>query len=599
MKKGKTKVSFIVVFVLVALVYLVLLELSKNVVAGWLGAVVVLCGFFLLHQKLLVDKSWILRLLGWIMLFLLLFGIYKLSYPPYKTVPAVTYKNPVSTDVVSVEQGDLTGVYNEDQSVEVYTGIPYAAPPVGDLRFKETQPAESWEGVKVCDHFAPMSMQSESSTLWNSLVGAYIYNNLKLFDFSDNYREAMSEDSLYLNIWKPAGDISDCPVIVFIHGGSLQTGQSSYDQYRGETYAKKGIVFVSITYRLNIFGYYADEDLIAESPNNTTGNYGLLDQIEALKWVNANIASFGGDVNNITIAGESAGASSVNALCVSPLAKGLFKKAVAESSGIVAHTPYHTFRSLKEALEMKKEAFATLGVSSVEEMRALDAKTLVGAAGQYNSMTVDGYAITKQPYLTYEAGENNEEALINGFNAHEADVFTILGTKVTEENYEEILRSYFGDSTEKIMELYPATAGDGAKSQYNAVMSASWFAYSHYTWSRYLAAQNKPVYEYYFTKENKGLSTNHAGELPYFYGCLETQPQNYTDSDYALSETITDYIANFAKTGDPNGEGLPTWPTYEEMPNRVLELGETVEMTEDPFLDLYQVIDEAQGYDFE
>ena len=599
MRKGKVNVSFIIVFVLATVVYAALLELSKNVIPGWIGAAVVLCGYFLLHHRILVDKAWYLKLLSWVALFVVLYLIYKVSYPPYKTIPAVDVKNPKATEVVTVKQGDLSGVYNEDESVEVYTGIPYAAAPVGDLRFKETQPAEAWDGTLVCDHFAPMSMQQESSTLWNSLVAAYIYNNLHLFDPSDNYREAMSEDSLYLNIWKPAGDVSNCPVIFYIHGGSLQTGQSSYDQYRGEAYAKRGIVFVSISYRLNIFGYYADEDLIAESENATTGNYGLLDQIEALKWVNENIASFGGDAGNITIAGESAGASSVNALCVSPLAKGLFKRAIAESSGIVARTPYHTFRSLKDALAMKSTAFETLGVSSVSELRKLDAKTLVTAAGQYNSMTVDGYAITKQPYLTYEAGENNEEALINGFNAHEADVFTIIGQKITEDNYLEILTGYFGDSATKIAELYPASAEVGVKAQYNTVMSASWFSYSHYTWSRYLAAQGKPVYEYYFTKENKGLSTNHAGELPYFYGCLETQPKNYVQSDYELSDTIMSYIENFAKTGDPNGDGLPTWPTYEKAPGQVLEFGETVEMTKDPYLDLYEIIDEAQGYDFQ
>jgi para-nitrobenzyl esterase len=578
------------------ILYLTVLELSHNTVLGWVLAIALFVGFFLLRKNVLVDKTWWIRLLSWIGLFVLCFVIYKVSFPPYKQIPAVTVKNPKATEVMHIAQGDLTGVYNADESVEVYTGIPFAKPPVGDLRFKEPVPAGPWEGILTCDHFAPMSMQAENHPMWNSLVGGIFYNNWNLFNLHDNYREAMSEDSLYLNVWKPAGDVKDCPVIVYIHGGSLQTGQPSYDQYRGEEYAKRGIVFVSMGYRLNIFGYYADEALASESEHHTTGNYGTLDQIEALKWVNKNIADFGGDASNITLAGESAGASSVNALCVSPLAKGLFRRAVAESSGIVARTPYHTFRSYSDALAMKKDAWQTLGVSSAKEMRSLDAKDLVKAAGQYNSMTVDGYVIKEQPYLTYEKGENNEEALLNGFNAHEADVFTILGTKVTPDNYVDVLRGSFGEEATAIAKMYPVKGKD-AKTSYNQVMSGAWFAYSHHVWSRYMASQNKPVYEYCFTKENKGLSTNHAGELPYFYGCLDTQPQNYTRSDYELSETIVSYITNFAKTGNPNGAGLPEWPTYSERPNSVLELGETIEMMKDPYLDLYQCLDKAQGSD--
>ena len=595
--KGRKHMSFTIGLIIIGVLFAAVLELSKNTVAGWVLAIALFVGYFLLHKNLLADKTWWMKLLGWAGFFVLCFLIYKVSFPPYKQVPAVAFKNPEATDVLHIEQGDLTGVYNEDKTVEVYTGIPYDAPPVGDLRFKEPQPADPWEGTLVCDHFAPMSMQMENHPIWNSLVNGIFYNSWHIFDVNDNYREAMSEDSLYLNVWKPAGDVSNCPVIVYIHGGSLQTGQPSYNQYRGEEYAKRGIVFVSMGYRLNIFGYYADEELAKESPNHTTGNYGTLDQLEALKWVNKNIASFGGDASNITLAGESAGASSVNALCVSPLAKGLFKRVVAESSGIVARTPYHTFRDYKDALQMKEDAWKTLNVSSATEMRKLDAKELVKAAGAYNSMTVDGYVITEQPYLTYEKGENNEEALLNGFNAHEADVFTILGTKVTPENYVEVLRGSFGDQAKAIAELYPVNGKD-AKTSYNAVMSGAWFAYSHHVWSRYMASQNKPVYEYCFTKENKGLSTNHAGELPYFYGCLATEPQNYTKNDYELSDTIVSYITNFAKTGNPNGPGLPKWPTYSEKPDAVLELGESVGMMEDPYLELYNSIDKAQGYDY-
>ena len=256
---------------------------------------------------------------------------------------------------------------------------------------------------------------------------------------------------------------------------------------------------------------------------------------------------------------------------------------------------------------MKQEAFDAMGVSSMEELRALPAEKLVEAAGHYNSMTVDGYAITEQPYLTYEKGENNEEALLSGFNAHEADVFTILGTEVNEENYSEILKSQFGDYADEVEEVLPEVGkavlevekanniftGNGF--QYNIAMSAAWFAYSHYNWSRYMAAEGRPAYEYYFTKENRSLSTNHAGEIPYFYGNLGTDPQNYKQSDYDLSDTIMSYIVNYAKTGNPNGAGLPGWPLFADDETLVLEFGEEVKMTTDPYLALYEVFDRQQG----
>ncbi len=585
--------GFIILFVIVTVLYGLLLELSLNTVPGWILFGILMTAFFIFRMKVLDNLGILPRLGAWCVLFVALFLIFKITYPPYALVPAVREKKPEATGVVTVAQGDLTGVYNGDRSVEVYTGIPYAKPPVGSLRWKEPQAPDSWSGVRVCDHFAPRFMQNENSTLWDNLVMLVIYNEFEWFDPSNNYREEFSEDALYVNVWKPAGDISDCPVIFFVHGGSLQTGTPSYDQYNGEAFAKRGIVFVDFGYRLNVFGYFADEALAAESPNGTTGNYGLLDQIAALQWVHDNIAAFGGDPDNITIAGESAGSSAVNALCISPLAKGLFRRAIAESSGICVNKPYHTFRDYDKALEMKQTVYDMFGAKSIEDLRALDARELVKAVGAYNSMTVDGYAIPEQPALIYQKGENNEEALLNGYNGAEAYVFSILGTKVTEENYREVIEGQLGSATDEILEKYPA--GKDPKAQYNTLMSAAWFAYSHYTWSRYMAAEGRPVYEYRFTKTNKGLSNNHAGELPYFYGNLDTQPQNYNAADYALSETIMDYIENFVRTGNPNGEGLPEWKDFSEDPTQLLELGDHVGPIYDDYMDIYQALDKAQN----
>lgn len=600
MKIGKL---FLFLFLLALLLYAAVLELSKNTLWGWALMVILFGGFLWVHNTLLSGVSIWLRLLGWAVLLLLLAVNLKLTEPPYRAVSAVEGKNPAATGVVEVAQGKLTGVYTEDSRVEVYTGIPYAKPPVGELRWKEPQAPEAWDGIRVCDHFAPMSMQQRSPEIFNSLVDLLVYRNYKI-SLKDNYRSPVSEDSLYLNIWKPAGDITGAPVLVFVHGGSLTTGQTWYSEYNGEALARRGIVVVNFAYRLNVFGYYANEELAAESPNGTTGNYGLLDQVAALKWVRENIAAFGGDPDNVTLAGESAGSSSVNALCVSPLSAGLFRRAIGESSSVTAVEPYHTFRPLTVALEMGRNILSEFGAEHVADLRQVPAEKLVGTRYTNSAMTVDGYALTEQPYLTYARGGNHEEALLNGFNAQEAVVFAFF-YRVTEENLAEQLRPLFGDYAGEAAAVlpiegvdpnyrYPVDRGGGAKGTFHKLLTAAWFSYSHYDWSRLVAAEGRPVYEYYFTKHNRTLAANHGGEMPYAYGNLDKHASRYDDSDEALSQLMLDYWENFIRTGDPNGESLPLWEPVTGDSSRVLELGEQVEMTDDPFLPVYAVIDKYQ-----
>ncbi|MCR4901419.1 MAG: carboxylesterase family protein [Butyrivibrio sp.] len=581
-------------YIIIALIYMIYLWLSKCTIIAWILGIISFCGYYIIKNKYFFEANKITRFFILIIFLVILFIISKIGAPPYKNVPAVDVNNPEVTDVIEVEQGKLTGVKNEEKTVEVYAGIPYAKAPVGDLRWKEPQEPEKWEGVLAADHFAPMSMQQRSSTIYNSLVDLVIYKHLNL-GFKDNYLEPMSEDSLYLNIWKPEGDCSNLPVVFYIHGGSLMTGQPSYYAYNGETFAENGVIFISFGYRLNIFGYYANDELQEESENGTTGDYGLLDQIQALKWVNENIEAFGGDPNNITIAGESAGSSSVNAICVSPLAKGLFRRAIAESSGITAVEPYHTFRSMEEAKKMGQDILNEFSAKTVDDLRNISAEELVNTQFSNNSMTVDGYAITQQPYLTYLEGNNNEEALLNGFNAHEADVFNYFSGKITPENIVEKLSVLYGDYTQDVVDLYPSTNNKEAKESYNTILSATWFAYSHYDWTRYLANQGKPVYKYYFYKESAGLSNNHAGELPYVYGNLDKNPLAFNSSDEKLSEIMVSYWTNFAKTGNPNSNDLPIWEEYSNAENQVLGLSDNVEMMEDPYLKVYEIIDKYQN----
>ncbi|MBO6129494.1 MAG: carboxylesterase family protein [Pseudobutyrivibrio sp.] len=598
--------AFSIAIIILTLIYIVVLELSKNVLLGWFIAVFAAIAAIITRHSLSSkgQLSTRTKFIVWCAFLGILIGNYVFTAPSYKNVPAVANKNPDTTSVIHVKQGDLTGVYNEDHSVKVYAGIPYAKPPVGELRFKEPQAPESWEGVRACDEFGPMAMQTRSNTMFDSLSHILGWHDYQI-KFGDEYLEAMSEDCLYLNVFAPeTTDDEPLPVIFYIHGGSLTTGQSSYTEYRGEDLAKRGVIVVNFAYRLGVFGYYAADDLKAESSNQTTGNYGLLDQIAALNWVRENIASFGGDPNQITIAGESAGSSSVNALCVSPLTEGLFNYAIAESSGILAYQPFHTFRSYEEACEQGTLVREEFGVSSSQELRNISAEELLTTQSNQSAMTVDGYAIIEQPYLTYEKGNNHEKALLNGFNAKESDAF-LLGTEATKENYEELLAEDLGDYADEMAKLVPADSpardqhfiidalGD-AKGALNIAYSAIWFSYSHYLWNNYLIEQGIPTYEYYFTKTNDSLSNYHAGELPYAYGNLWRHPGLYDAEDYKLSEIMQQYIVNFAKTGNPNGDGLPEWKMRSENQHQLIQLDTDIKMVDDPNEALYEVIDEYQ-----
>ena len=306
-KKRSRGILWRILFFLLLLILFAVLELGKHTILGWILLVLVFAAFYVLRSTKLKEKNKGIRFLSWIALLILCGIVLWISWPPVRLIPAVQAKNPVKTDLIHVTQGDLTGVVTEDKEVEVFAGIPYAKPPVGDLRWKEPQPADAWEGILEADHFAPMSMQVQNLPIYNSLAQIIGYHDYQI-SLKDNYREPVSEDSLYLNIWRPAQKTDQAlPVLVYIHGGSLQTGQPWYQDYSGEGLARKGIIVVNMAYRLGIFGFYADPALAEESPNHTTGNYGLLDQILALQWVKDNIAAFGGDPENITISGESAG----------------------------------------------------------------------------------------------------------------------------------------------------------------------------------------------------------------------------------------------------------------------------------------------------
>ncbi len=496
------------------------------------------------------------------------------------------------TDVISVTGGEIRGIYNKEGTVQIYAGIPFAAPPVGDLRWKEPQPVIPWDGILEADHFMPMPMQKETGRVFNFLMNLYTHSKN-----DRTYGGPMSEDCLYLNVWKPAKEAPQggWPVLVYIHGGSLMSGQSWYEKYDGENLSKNGIIVVNIEYRTGIFGYFADKELAAESKHGTTGNYGLLDQIKALEWVHNNIAAFDGDISNITIAGESAGSSSVNALCASPLTKGYFKRAIGESSSVIQKTPPHTFRTMKAALEMGDDIKKEFKCKNIAELRSLPASKLIKTKYSNNSMCVDGYALPETPYEIYAKGLNHEEALLNGFNKREGFGFAFF-TKVNKKNIHSLLEPSFKNRTDEFLAKYGSKNNKQLKALYTDAFSVVCFTYPHDCWTKTVVAQGRPVYEYYFSRENKEIGTNHSGELIYAYKNVP-RTKNYTERDYELEEIMSSYWLNFVKYGNPNGNDtkgnkLPEWKDSFESGGLLMEIGDTCGMVEDPFGYMYEYLGE-------
>ena len=513
-----------------------------------------------------------------------------LSGPPVKAVPAVSYNSPKPTGTVTTAYGQVSGVFTEDGKAEVYAGIPYAAPPIGELRWKAPQDPQPWDGVRVCDTFAPMSMQVTNPQVISSLSQIIGYHDYKI-SLKDNWVAPVSEDSLYLNIWKPAGEQKNLPVAVYIHGGSLQTGQPWYADYSGEGYARDGVICVNMGYRLGVFGFYADEEALQE--DGTTGNYGLLDQIKALEWVRDNIAAFGGDPGNVTIIGESAGSACVDALCVSPLAKGLFRRAILESSTLSSVQPPHSYRSLEDALASGRKLKEKYGVKTLAELKALPADKIVGEMSSQHHITPDGYVLPDDPYVLRRQGVHNEEALLHGFNSEESAPFIIF-SHASMKDYEEKVRGYFKEYADDVLKLYPAVNDSEADKNWADIYGAVFFNYSHECLNRLAVQHGIPAYEYLFAKKNGRLGPWHSGEMVYTFGVIPADSRLYDESDRQLSALMHAYWVNFVRTGNPNGDGLPEFPEASE--NTLIVFDDPVSVQSDPQKDLYEILDRMQGF---
>ena len=576
-------------------------DLANGPIIFFILEVVLLVVFFI-ARVLVRNRKFLLRLLTWVAFIALTVPLIASSKPAIIKKSAAYYKNPEKiSEILTLNEGKVQGIYNQDKKVKIYAGIPYAQAE----RWKE--PKEyTWDNVIDGSYFGPKSMQPASNSITDTLVDIYSEKG-----WHPNYNmkptQEMSENSLYLNIWRPNNNETNLPILVYIHGGSLTTGSSAYEDYNGEAMAKTGVIMITIQYRLGVFGYFAHPDLKIEALNETghatTGNYGLLDQIFALKWINNNAAFIGGDKNNITIAGESAGSSSVSAICSSPLAKGLFKRAIGESSSLVIKKAPHTYRTEEAAYKISNKILKEFNCQSIAELRKVKATSLVNTKYSNSGMMLDGYALNKDPYQVYLDHENNEEALLNGYNVKEADAFvvpTFLLSPTNSKNIKSRLIKYFGEEFgPKIYDLYEDKIAKDAFSAFNEIISVYWFIQPHHSWSNAALNNGVNVYRYQFTKENGYHATYHSGEMAYCYGNINRQnrPYAYQDSDYALEKIMLSYWSNFAKSGNPNGSGLPEWKPYESNTD-VMELGDHVGPIKDEYLDLYHLLDQFLDSDF-
>jgi para-nitrobenzyl esterase len=466
---------------------------------------------------------------------------------------------------VRVDSGLVQG--RIEDGVAVYRGIPFAAPPVGELRWRAPQPARHWQGARQAYEYGRACMQSNPAI---------------------SHLPAPSEDCLFLNVWTPAARADErLPVMVWIHGGGFVAGTPAEQLYHGEWLSKSGVVVVSVAYRLGVFGFLAHPQLSAESKEHVSGNYGLLDLIAGLQWVQRNIAAFGGDPRRVTIFGESAGAIAVSQLCASPLARGLFRAAISESGGSFGPVGAQggigeNMRPLRAA-EKEGAAWAeSLGVSGIGELRAIAAEKLLIAAQRRQALAwpvVDGWVIPGDQFNLYQSGRYNDVPVLIGYNSDEGATF---GVPTSEDAYVSMVRERYGPFADELLAAYPGGPSPAGRRTARDLVRDTAFGWHTWTWARLQSRTGKsPVFLYYFDEHpdypagspRAGFGTPHSEELPYVFRQLrEHHRPPPMPADEALSTLMRTYWTNFAKTGDPNGPGLPRWPRFDDPTPQVLRI---------------------------
>lgn len=495
----------------------------------------------------------------------------------------------------------LRGVYDPETGLRYFRGVPFARPPVGELRWREPQPVKHWQGVRDAGRFGPRAMQ------------ANIFSDMRFRS------DEVSEDCLYLNVWTPSTVSGEhLPVLVYFYGGGFVAGDGSEWRYDGGSMAQKGIVVVTANYRLGVFGFFAHPLLTAESPHGASGNYGLLDQRAALQWVHDNIAAFGGDPDRITIGGESAGSISVFAQMASPLSRNLIAGAIGESGAMI----YPTLPAIPLAeAEKRGVAFAQkLGSASLQSLRALPAGRLLEAASKeeipYFSATIDGYFFPKSPLAIFEQGEQAKIPLLVGWNSAESDYRSFMaGQAPTPENYKRIIETQYDGHAEEALRLFPGGDQEEVISSATALAGARFIVYSTWKWAELQRLTGgRSVYRYLFerprpaethppaVRDNGNMppplkGAGHSWEIEYALGNLATnKTYAWTPDDYKVSATMLDHFANFIKTGGPNSSMLPLWtPNTTGKPVQVMHLNTAGRLEPESDREQFEFLDKIFG----
>jgi para-nitrobenzyl esterase len=462
---------------------------------------------------------------------------------------------------VKVAQGQLEGT--EEQGMRVYRGIPFAAPPVNALRWREPQPAAPWTGVRKADQFGPACAQGQATPDGKLAAG-------------------VSEDCLYLNLWTPAKDAREkLPVLVWIYGGGFSGGRTSEALFDGAPLARKGVVYVSVAYRVGVMGFFAHPALSAENRAlhgvAASGNYGLLDLVASLKWIKHNIAAFGGDPDKVTIWGESAGAIAVSMLAVAPQAKGLFHGAISDSGGSFGPTrtptaPGENVPPLAIAEQGGVTLAGKLGVTSLEAMRAKPATEVMAQARGVAAIgwpVQDRWVIPDDQHVLYEKGAYHDTPILVGINSDEGASFSRTTDPA---QFLADTRLRFGPHADRILKVYPADASGSIKQAARDVMREASFGWSTWVWAKLQSDRGgSPAFVYYMdqrppypadSRNADVAGVPHGAELPYVFQHLELTPLAWTDADRRISDAMATYWTNFAKTGNPNATGVPPWPAF-------------------------------------
>ena len=525
------------------------------------------------------------------------------------TVVLMTAMLGSAADRVKTANGVLEGTGPQSSGVRIFRGIPFAQPPVGDLRWRPPQPPKNWTGVRPAVQFSASCMQRP------------IFGDM---NFRSNGK---SEDCLYLNVWTPAKSAKEkLPVMVYFFGGGFVAGDGSDPRYDGESVAAKGIVAVTMNYRLGLFGFFAHPELTKESPHHASGNYGLLDQNAALLWVQRNIAAFGGDPRRVTIAGESAGSFSVSAQMASPLSKDLIHGAIGESGSMLSRKPTTT---LAEGEQEGVKLAASLGATSLAALRALSTERLYEAMNTPLGrlpLLVDGYFLPESPAAIYAAGRQARVPLLVGWNSEEMSGRSLLGkVEPTPENYEKTVRKLYGEHAGEVLKLYPGTSSEQVLESSTALASDRFLGYSTWKWfDLHRKTSGQPVYRYFYARARPPMNASmgdavpglaggvikgpqakanamppargavHSAEIEYALGNLATNKvYAWTPDDYKISKLMQEYFANFIKTGDPNGPGLPVWPAVKSSgPVQVMRLDVASQAEPEQHAERYAFLDQ-------